>query len=145
MWVKIFAAFGLGSVLLLGAAGAAKADPKDFRFEAVQQKVAASPTATVALRLVHLPDGKPVTNAILFQPKMEMPMAGMAPMVTKVTAGRPDGQGVYPFTTDFSDAGPWTLTVSAKIQGEPATLVGSVTFIATPMDHGKMGGMDHGH
>lgn len=136
MRVRGFAVFGLSSVLLLAAAGAANADPKDFRFEAVQQKVAASPTATVALRLVHLPDGKPVSNAVLFQAKMEMPMTGMAPMVTKVTAGTPDGSGVYPFIADFSDAGPWTLTVSAKVQGEPATLVGSVTFIAAPMDHG---------
>ena len=68
--------FGLTLAL---AAGAAHADPKDYRFEAVATEVPAATNAAVAVRLVHLPDGKPVTNAVLFQAKMAMPMEGMAP------------------------------------------------------------------
>jgi hypothetical protein len=41
--------------------------------------------------------------------------------------------------------GSWTLTVSAKVQGEAATIVGTVPVVAKVLDHGKMDGMEHGH
>lgn len=130
-------------VVGLGAAsGTALADPKDYRFEAVDSQVVVSPTATVAVRLIHLPDGKPVAGAIVFQPKMEMPMGNMAPMPTKVAPGTPDGKGIYPFTADIGMAGPWTLTVSAKVQGEATTISGSVPFVAAAAVHGSA---DHKH
>jgi len=110
--------------------GAAAADPKDYRFEAVQAQVPASAAATVAVRLLHVPSGKPVVNAVVFQPKMEMPMDGMGPMATTVKAAAPDGTGTYPFVADLAMAGPWTLTLSAKVQGEAATITGSVPFTA---------------
>lgn len=126
------------TTIMLGLSGTAQADPKDYRFEAVEPQVAVSPTATVAVRLVHLPDGKPVGNAIVFQPKLEMPMSGMAPMPTKVTPGTPDGKGLYPFIADIPMAGPWTLSVSAKVQGETATISGTIALkaIQSPTDHG---------
>jgi hypothetical protein len=133
---KCGASMGIAAAVLVGMASAAQADPKDYRFEAVQPQVAASPNATLAVRLVHVPSGKPVTDALLFQPKVAMPMGSMAPMLTSVKPGAPDGKGVYPFTADLSMAGPWTLTVSAKVQGEPATLTGSVPFTAAATDHG---------
>ncbi|MGE5505422.1 MAG: FixH family protein [Actinomycetota bacterium] len=126
------AAFSFGLALLAAQAIAA---PNDYRFEPVQSNVAASPTATIAVRLVHVPTGKPVGDAIVFQPKVVMPMDGMAPMATAVKAGAPDGKGVYPFTADLSMAGPWTLTVSAKVQGEAATITGTVPFTATGGGH----------
>lgn len=135
------AALGLGAALL-ASAGNAHADPKDYRFEAVRKEVDASSHATVTVRLVQSSSGKAVANAVLFLPKMEMPMTGMAPMATTVSAASPDGMGEYPFVADLSEAGPWTLTVSAKVQGEAATIVGSVPFVAeagrSPMD-----GMSH--
>jgi len=151
MRMSVIAACGLGIAVMFGTTGTAKASPNDYRFEAVRTEVAAAANATIAVRLVHVPDGKAVTNAILFQPKMEMPMEGMAPMVTTVKAVAPDGKGAYPFTTDFSEPGPWTLTVSAKVQGESATIVGTVPFVAKAEDHAAMGnhahmgGMDHTH
>jgi len=117
-------------VLLATTTGTASAAPQDYRFEAVKSTVPASGTATVAVRLVHLPDGRPVSGAILFQPRMEMPMDGMAPMTTSVKAAPPAGDGTYPFVADLAMAGPWLLTVAAKVQGEPATLSGSVRFEA---------------
>lgn len=133
----------VGMVVSLGAAsGTALADPKDYRFEAVDSQVAVSSNATVAVRLIHLPDGKSVAGAIVFQPKMEMPMGNMAPMPTKVAPGTPDGKGIYPFTADIGMAGPWTLTVSAKVQGEAATISGSVPFVAAAGAHSSA---DHKH
>jgi hypothetical protein len=119
----------IAAVTLLWA-GTAAAAPQDYRFEPVTPQVAASKTTTVAVRLIHLPDGKPVTGAVVFQPKMEMPMSGMAPMATTVKPAASDGSGTYSFVADLSMAGPWTLTVSAKVQGEPATITGSVSFTA---------------
>jgi len=121
------------------AASAAQAGPADYRFEAVAPEVAAAPAATIAVRLIHLPDRTPVKDAVLFQPRLEMPMAGMAPMTARVAAAPPDGTGVYPFTADLSMAGPWILSLSAKVQGETATLTGSVPFTAVA------GGHAHGH
>lgn len=141
MRLKLMAMMGV-VVGMTAASGAALADPKDYRFEAVDSQVAVSPTATVAVRLIHLPDGKPVVGAIIFQPKMEMPMGNMAPMPTKVAPGTPDGKGIYPFTADIGMAGPWTLTVSAKVQGEATTISGSVPFVAAAGVHGSA---DHKH
>lgn len=141
MRMKLIAMAGM--VVGLGASsGVALADPKDYRFEVVDSQVTVSPTATVAVRLVHVPTGKVVTNAIVFQPKMEMPMGNMAPMPTKVAPGTPDGKGVYPFTADIGMAGPWTLTVSAKVQGETTSISGSVPFVAAAAAHSSA---DHKH
>jgi hypothetical protein len=130
----------VGGVLVLSAALAglsvnAWADPKDYRFEAVQPHVAVSAATPVAVRLVHVPSNKPVTDAIMLPAKMEMPMAGMAPMGTKISPAKPDGNGTYTFTADLSMAGPWTLQVAAKVQGEPATITGSVPFTAASGAH----------
>lgn len=124
------------TAVVAGISGGAKADPKDYRFEAVDTQIAVSPTSAVAVRLIHLPDGKPVVGAIVFQPKMEMPMGNMAPMPTKVTPGTPDGKGSYSFTADITMAGPWTLSVSAKVQGEAATISGTIPFTAAQTGHG---------
>ena len=135
MRTRSIAAFGLGMVILVGVVGAAKADPKDYRFEAVQTQVAATVSTTIAVRLVRVSDGTPVVGAILFQPKLEMPMDGMAPMPTQVLPATPDGKGTYPFTADLSMAGPWVLKVSAKVQGEALTISGAVPFTAGPATH----------
>lgn len=123
------------SAILAGFSSTAWADPKDYRFEAVQPHVAASSATPVTVRLMHVPTGKPVTDAIILPAKMEMPMAGMAPMATKVSAGKPDGSGAYTFIADLSMAGPWTLQVAAKVQGEAATITGSVPFTAATGSH----------
>jgi hypothetical protein len=130
---------GLAMAGMGAASGAALAGSGDYRFEAVRPQVTVSPAASVAVRLVHVPTGKPVAGAVIFQPRMEMPMGNLAPMATKVAPAAPDGKGEYPFTADISMAGPWTLTLSAKVQGEAATITGSVPFTAVK------GGHDHNH
>lgn len=125
-----FAGLAAACALTVATAGGAWADPSDYRFEAVQAHVKAAPDAVVTLRLIHLPDNKPVAGAVIFSSKMEMPMAGMAPMVTKVVPLKAGTAGEYPFQTDLSEGGDWTLMVSAKVQGESGTVSGSVPFMA---------------
>lgn len=122
------------SVLLAGAATGAWADPKDYRFEAVQPHVAVSPQTELAVRLVHLPTGKPVTDAVILPARMEMPMASGS-MATTVSAARPDGKGAYAFTADLNMAGTWKLQVAAQVQGEAETVTGSVPFTAANGSH----------
>lgn len=125
-----FATVAAICTLTIMAAGSAHADPKDYRFEAVQAHVKAASDTVVSLRLIHIPDNKPVTDAVVFSSKMEMPMAGMAPMVTRVSPVKASAAGEYSFQTDLSDGGTWTLTVSAKVQGETGTVSGAVPFMA---------------
>jgi len=107
---RSFAALAL---LLLTAAPGFSA-PADYRFEVVPPvKVGAD--AAVVLRLIHVPSGKPVPDAVIFKTQLDMLMAGMAPMAAK--AGLPKASG----------AG-WTLRLSAKVRGENETVTGAVTF-----------------
>lgn len=141
MLKSILAVVGLGAVLAMGA-GIARASTDDYRFEAVQKQVLASPSATVAVRLVRISTGKTVGDAVLFQPRMEMPMEGMPAMESEISAARPNGKGDYLFTADLSMPGAWVMKVSAKVQGETGTISGQIPFVAKP-DHGHMDGMNH--
>lgn len=109
-----------------GWAGAA-----DYRFELVEQSVAASPATALTVRLVHLPTGKPVTDAILLPARLEMPMGGMAPMSARLSGGKPDGRGGYAFKADIGMTGLWTLKLAAKVQGEAETVTGALPVSAT--------------
>lgn len=123
------------SALLAGLALPAWAGAQDYRFEAVQPHVAVSPQTEVAVRLVHVPTGKPVTDAIMLPARAEMPMADTDPMVGKVSGGKPDGAGAYGFTADFNMTGTWFLKLAAKVQGEADTVTGSVPFTAAHGSH----------
>ena len=61
------------------------AAPNDYRFELVQAQPAGSGKTTVTVRLIHLPDNKPVPGAVLFETKTDMGPDGMADMTGKVT------------------------------------------------------------
>ena len=125
----------MASMAMALLTGPALADPKDYRFEPVSDQIAVSPSAPVAVKLVHLPDGKPVPGAIIFQSRLEMPMTNMAPMATKITAQPGDGAGLYAFTADVSMAGPWVLVLAAKIQGEAANITASIPLNAVAAGH----------
>jgi hypothetical protein len=114
------------AAFMAGVSANAWADPKDYVFVPVADHLQPSATAPIAVRLVHLPTKTPVTNAIIIQSRLEMPMAGMAPMAGKVSAQAPDGKGLYPFVADLSMEGPWNLKLIAKVQGEPGTVTGTV-------------------
>ena len=44
---------------------------------------------------------------------------------------QPPEPGVYAFKTDLSMAGRWLFSISAKVQGEPETVTGKITFRVT--------------
>jgi hypothetical protein len=56
-------------------------------------------------------------------------MPTMAAPLTPVPSSEP---GVYSFKTGLPMEGHWQLSIAAKVQGEPATVVGRVTYTVTP-------------
>ena len=113
----------------LNVAAFAAAD--DYAFEPVKAEVKKGDDAVVAVRLKHKATGKPVTDAVIVQSRIDMAPEGMAEMASPLTPVPSSEPGVYSFKTDLSMAGQWLLSVAAKVQGEPETVVGKVTIRAT--------------
>jgi hypothetical protein len=118
----------LAASLFLAAYGLAA--PKDYRFELVQAQPAGPGKTAVTVRLVHVPDNKPVAGAVLFESKTDMGPGGMAEMTGKVTPLPSDQPGIYRFQIETGMAGKWALNLGAKVRGEAGTVRGTVNFDA---------------
>ena len=112
------------------AAGTAVAAPADYRFELAQAQPAGPGKTDLTVRLVHVPDKKPVPDAVLFETKADMTPGGMADWTGKVTPLPSDQQGLYRFQVETGMAGKWRLSLGAKVQGETGTVRGTVPFAA---------------
>ena len=121
--VALFAASTLVAAYGLAA-------PNDYRFELVQAQPAGPGKTTVTIRLVHLPDSKPVAGAVLFESKTDMGPSGMAAMAGKVSPLPSDQPGTYRFQAETGMAGKWQLALGAKVQGEAGTVRGTVAYEA---------------
>src|SRR5437660_8817871 len=122
------------SIVFAGAVnltGSAFAGANDYVFEPVKAEVKKGDDVVVAVRLKHKPTGKPVTDAVIVTTRIDMGPDGMAEMASKLTPVPSDEPGVYAFKTDLAMAGRWLLSIAAKVQGEPETVIGKVTFRAT--------------
>src|SRR5713226_9122966 len=83
------------AVLTIGAPAQAPAAGKDYRFELVGSPVKSGRATLITVRLVHVPDGKPVPGAIIIQTKLDMAPQGMASMTAPAKASATAGDGVY--------------------------------------------------
>lgn len=121
-------ALALGLAVLSGIApSTTSAAPRDYRFELVgKPQPARGGKSVVQVRLVRLPDGKPVADAVVFEAKADMGPADMAAMTAPVRVLPPQG-GVYRVEVEPGMAGPWAIHLAAKVQGEAETVRGSVT------------------
>jgi hypothetical protein len=121
---RVIASAGLALAL---ASGSALAGAQDYRFEAAgKPQKSMDGKSLVAVRLVHLPDSKPVPGAILIQTRADMGPAGMGEMTAPVKAMGEAEPGIYRFEVQPGMAGTWALTLAAKVQGEPETVRGAV-------------------
>lgn len=109
---------------------AALAGANDYMFEPVAAELKKGDDVIVAVRLLHKLTGKPVTDAVIIRTRVDMAPEGMADMESPVAPIPANEPGVYAFKTDLSMAGRWLLSVAAKVQGEPETVVGKVVFKA---------------
>jgi hypothetical protein len=123
--VAAFAAI-LAAAGIIGSTGARSA-AADYRFEAVEKpQPSTGGKSVVSVRLVHVPDNKPVPGAIIIQTKADMGPDGMADMTAPVQAVAGKEPGIYRFEVQPGMAGKWMLTLAAKVQGESQTVRGSV-------------------
>jgi hypothetical protein len=122
-----------GAALAVAASlsGAAYAGANDYVFEPVKAEIKKGDDVVVSVRLKHKATGKPVTDAVIVQTRIDMAPDGMGDMASPLTAVPSNEPGVYSFKTEFGMAGRWLLSIAAKVQGEPETVVGKITFRAT--------------
>src|SRR5216683_6966374 len=125
--------YPLAGAFIVAAAsliGTAFAGANDYAFEPVKAEVKKGDHVTLTVRLIHKPTKKPVSDAVIVSPRIDMSPEGMATMTAPITPAPGAEPGTYGFKTDLSMAGRWLLTLSAKVQGEPETVTGKVTFKA---------------
>jgi YtkA-like len=110
---------------------AAFASANDYVFEPVKGEIKKGDDVIVSVRLKHKATGKPITDAVIVQTRIDMTPDGMAEMASRLTPVPSDEPGVYSFKTELPMLGRWLLSIAAKVQGEPETVIGKVTFRAT--------------
>ena len=127
-WRSIFATAALLAAISLS--GTAFAGANDYVFEPVKAEVKKGDDVGVSVRLKHKATGKPVADAVIVQTSIDMGPDGMGEMASPLTPVPSSEPGVYAFKTDLSMVGRWLLSIAAKVQGEPETVVGKITFRA---------------
>ena len=110
--------------------GAALAGGADYAFDSVSPEIKKGDDVVVALRLTHKPSGKPVPDAVIVRTRVDMGPDGMADMVSPVVLVPSEQPGVYALKTDLPMAGRYLVSIAAKVQGEPETVVGKVIIKA---------------
>ncbi|QND71151.1 FixH family protein [Tardiphaga robiniae] len=118
-------------VAMTASATAARADIKDYEFQLVDKTVKKG-EAVISVRLVHKPDGKPVSGAVIFAKRLDMAPDGMESMKTTIEAMPSTEPGVYKFKAAVTMEGGWQLSLGAKVQGETGTVENKLILKATP-------------
>jgi YtkA-like len=126
-----FLSAGIAIAVVVSLAGPVFAGANDYVFEPVKADVKKGDDVVVSVRLKHKATGKPVTDAVIVQTRIDMGPEGMGEMTSPVTPVPSNQPGIYSFKTDLSMQGRWLLSIAAKVQGEPETAVGKITFRAT--------------
>jgi YtkA-like len=129
MYLKFTIAAALAAALTLSSA-AARAGASDYAFEPLTAELKKGDDITIAIRLVHKPTGKPVPDAVIIRTRVDMAPDGMADMESPVSLAPATEPGTYAFKTDLPMAGRYQLSVAAKVQGEPETVVGKIILKA---------------
>ncbi len=105
-------------IAVIGSAGIARADIKDYK-----DKI-------VTVQLVNKKTGKPVPDAVIFATRLDMAPDGMPEMATKIVR-EPGGEpGSYRFKAAFGMEGRWLLSLGAKVQGETGTVESKLVITA---------------
>jgi YtkA-like len=113
------------------------ASAKDYRFElAGTPQKEGHGANVVSVKVVHLPDNKPVTGAIIIQSRADMGPIGMAAMTAPVKSLPEQPPGTYRFEIQngsvWKKPDNWALGFAAKVQGEPETVRGNIVVKLEP-------------
>jgi YtkA-like len=129
--IRKFLSACVAMAIAVSLAGPVFAGANDYVFEPVKAEVKKGDNVVVSVRLKHKATGKPVTDAVIVQKRIDMSPDAMGEMTSPLTAVPSNEPGIYSFKTDLSMQGRWLLSIAAKVQGEPETIVGKITFRAT--------------
>ena len=122
-------AASIGAAMLASQAMAAA---NDYVFEPVKAEIQKGDDVTVAVRLVQKSTKNPIRDAVIVRTRIDMGPDGM-PTMEAPLAPAPSGEpGIYSFKTSLPMAGRWLLSIAAKVQGEPETVVGKITYTVMP-------------
>jgi hypothetical protein len=113
---------GVGLIATALNAAPVRAAASDYRFEIADVKAAGAGKTDVALRLLHVSDKKPVSNAVIFQVSADMGPDGMPTMKAPAKAMPVSQPGLYIIEIEPGMAGNWALQLAAKLQGEAETV-----------------------
>lgn len=101
-----------------------------YQFELATPIQSNSGKSIVSVRIVHTADKKPVIGAVIIESRADMGPIGMAAMNAPIKALPITTPGVYPFEIQngsvWKKPDKWSLTFAAKVQGEAATVRGSI-------------------
>jgi hypothetical protein len=103
-------------------AGPVHAAASDYHFEVTQVQSGGPGESNVMLRLLHTPDKKPVSDAVIFQVSADMGPDGMPTMKAPAKAIPSSQPGLYTIEVEPGMAGNWALQLAAKVQGETETV-----------------------
>jgi hypothetical protein len=106
------------------------AAPQDYEFQLLENSLPQGQDTTFAVRLIHKPTGKPVSDAVIFATRLDMAPDGMGGMLADLEAVPSDEAGVYRFRTTLGMEGSWRLSIAAKVQGEKDTVQSRLVFKA---------------
>jgi hypothetical protein len=125
------------AIALLATASSGFGAAKDYQFElAGVPHNGGKGVSVVSVRLLHLPDKKPVSGAIIIESSADMGPIGMAAMTASVKSLPEQPAGTYRFEIQngatWKKPNNWALTLAAKVQGEPETVHGSVVVKLQP-------------
>jgi hypothetical protein len=129
MQIKFLLAGGMAFFAL--GMGHARAAIDDYAFELVQTRLKRG-QGVADVRLIHKPDGKPVSGAIIFAMRLDMAPDDMEAMTSAIELAQSPEPGLYRFKLDLTDEGRWRISIAAKIQGETGTLQSRLILQATP-------------
>jgi hypothetical protein len=118
-------------ISMIGSVTVARADVKDYEFQLVDKTVKKG-DAVISVRLVHKPDGKAVSDAVIFAKRLDMAPDSMETMTTTIEPMPSTEPGVYKFKAAFTMEGGWRLSLGAKVQGETGTVESKLVLKATP-------------
>lgn len=118
-------------IAMTGSATLARAEIKDYEFQLIDKTVKKG-DAIISVRLIHKPDSKPVSDAVIFAKRLDMAPDGMETMKTTIEPMPSAEPGVYKFKAALTMEGGWQLSLGAKVQGETGTVESKLVIKATP-------------
>jgi hypothetical protein len=129
--MRKFVRIGAAVAVLVTLTNVTLAGANDYVFEPVKTDIKSSNVATIAVRLLHKPSERPVTDAVIVQMRIGMAHDGGAEMDTAFVPLASPEPGVYAFMAPLTMTGSWFLYITAKVPGEPETVVGKIAFRVT--------------